>query len=405
VCAGRLRRTAGLGRGAWSVLTRRRAPGHGEISRFPALARAAALGYDGAMPTRRATLAAAAAALPAALHSAAGAPRSLKYLQIGTGHPHANKISVYAESPSWEVVGVVEEDPALRERAGRSETYRDFPFLSLEEGLSVPGLDAVGVQTEVRDLLRYAEVAVDAGFHVHLDKPAGDSMEDYRRIMGKADAAGLVVQMGYMYRFNPAVLLLHRILEAGWLGEVFETHAVMSKVLSERERETLDEFAGGIMFELGCHIIDLTVGVLGAPERVTPYPRRVIDSPGDELLDNMLAVLEYPAATATVRSSGVEVEGFARRHFTVCGTEGTCHIQPLDRPAMTLSLSRERQFPGEDRVYPKGTGEIRFEPPYRRYVGDAEDLARTIRGEQENPYPSSHDLAVQETVLRASTMW
>ncbi len=85
------------------------------------------------------------------------------------------------------------------------------------------------------------------------------------------------------------------------------------------------------MFELGCHIIDLTVGVLGAPQQVTAYPRHSLDA-DDTLLDNMLAVFEYPQATATVKSSALEVEGFDRRHFVVCGTEGTFHIQPLDDP-------------------------------------------------------------------------
>jgi len=157
------------------------------------------------------------------------------------------------------------------------------------------------------------------------------------------------------------------------------------------------------MFELGCHIIDLTVGVLGRPDKVTSYPRRVIESEDDTLVDNMLAVFEYPGATATVRSTALEVEGFSRRHFAVCGTEGTFHIQPLDRPTVQLSLSQERQFPGETKVYSKGRSEIQFDP-YERYVGDAADLAATVRGEKENAFPSSHDLAVQAAVLEASAM-
>ena len=59
-------------------------------------------------------------------------------------------------------------------------------------------------------------------------------------------------------------------------------------------------------------------------------------------MDNMLAVFEYPNATATVKSSAVEVDGFARRHFVVCGTEGTFHIQPLDDPSARVALSATR---------------------------------------------------------------
>lgn len=358
------------------------------------------------MPTRRQSLAAA-ASLPFALGSVAAREtkkKPLRYLQIGTGHAHADKLSVYRESADWELVGLVEEDPALRAAATKNPRYREIPLLSLEGGLATPDLRVVGVETEVRDLLRYARLGLEAGCHLHLDKPAGASLSEYRDLMKLADAKGLVVQMGYMYRFNPAVQLLHRFLREGCLGEVFETHAVMSKVIPAGDRKKLAEFAGGTMFELGCHLIDLTIGVLGKPEGISPFPRRVLDGTDDTLMDNMLAVMEYPKATATIRTTGLEVEGFSRRQFTVCGTMGTVHIQPLDRPSMTLTLSEDHRFEGEERIFRKGTDTIAFEPPYRRYVGDAAELAAIVRGEKDNPWPSGHDLAVQETVLEAAGM-
>jgi len=317
----------------------------------------------------------------------------IKIGQIGVKHSHAaGKMDVYRENAEYEVVGIVEPDDAAWARAEKSATYQGLKRMSVEELLNVPGLQAVAVETEIKDLLRQAELCVDAGKHVHLDKPAGESLADYRRLMEKADAKNLTVQMGYMFRFNPAVLMLREFLAQGWLGEVFETHAVISKVVGRADREDLLPYPGGILFELGCHVIDLTIGVLGKPQNVTPFARKGADG----LADNMLAVLDYPKAVASVKSSGIEVDGGSRRHFVVCGTEGTFHIQPLDRPAVRLSLSQDRG------AYKKGTREIPFEPPYRRYVGDAIDLAKIIRGEKKSEYPSAHDLAVQETVLRAS---
>jgi predicted dehydrogenase len=147
------------------------------------------------------------------------------------------------------------------------------------------------------------------------------------------------------------------------------------------------------MFELGCHVLDLVIGVLGKPGGVTAFNQH--SSPvRDELLDNMLAVLSYPRASATVRSSAMEVEGFDRRHLVVCGTEGTFHIQPLDDPAARVSLSRAR---GE---YRKGTQDVKF-PKYVRYVDDGADMARVIRGEKAADFSSEHDLTVQETLLKA----
>jgi predicted dehydrogenase len=149
------------------------------------------------------------------------------------------------------------------------------------------------------------------------------------------------------------------------------------------------------MFELGCHIMDLVVGVLGAPDHVTPFAKQVDRS--DRLIDNMLAVFDYPQATATVKTSAVEVEGFARRHFVVCGTAGTFHIQPLDNPQARVALAEPRG------AYRQGYQDIEF-PRFERYVADAADMAQVIRGEKPMSFSYAHDLAVQTAVLKASQM-
>lgn len=325
--------------------------------------------------------------------AAAEAKPRIKVGQIGVGHAHASKLSVYRQSADYEVVGIVEPDDHLRRAAENTAPYQGLTWLTREELLATPGLQAVLIETRVRDLLDNAEVCVNAGKHIHLDKPAGDSLPQLRRILAAAAGQNLLVQMGYMFRYNPAVVLLREFLSNNWLGEVFEVHAVMSKVVDPASRKQLAEYPGGILFELGCHILDLVLGVLGKPEKVTSYNQHSAKN-GDGLLDNMLAVLSYANATATVKSSALEVAGFDRRHLVVCGTEGTFHIQPLDNPSARISLTQAR---GE---YKPGTHEVKF-PKYSRYVGDAADMAAVIRGEKRFAFSADHDLAVQETLLRA----
>ena len=318
----------------------------------------------------------------------------IKYGQIGVGHAHANKMGVYRNSDDYEVVGAVEHDANRRRRAEQSDTYRDLRWMTAEQLLNEPGLQVVGVETEVRDLLDTAEQCIAAGKHIHLDKPAGESLPQFRRILDEAARQHLAVQMGYMYRYNPAVVLLRQFLERGWLGEPFEVHTVMSKLGNEGLRNELIPYKGGTMFELGCHIIDLVVGVLGAPDAVHPFPRHSANA-DDDLLDNMLAVFEYPRATATIRSSVNEVDGFARRHFVVCGSEGTFHIQPLDSPSARVTLRTARG------KYARGYQDVEF-PKYSRYVADAADLARIVRNEKDADFSYEHDYAVQKAVLIAS---
>jgi predicted dehydrogenase len=321
----------------------------------------------------------------------------IKIGQIGVGHAHAaGKMDVYRKSADYEVVGVVEPDAGLRAAAAAQPTYKDLKWMTQQELLNSPGLQAVAVEARVADLLPTAEACIAAGKHIHLDKPPGESLPRFKKLLDEAARKHLVVQLGYMYRYNPAVVFLRDALRKGWLGEPFEVHAVMSKVIGAKQRRELAAFPGGMMFELGCHITDLVVGVLGRPASVTPFKQHAaaID---DKLMDNMLAVLAYPRAIATVKSSAMEVEGFERRHLVVCGSEGTCHIEPLDAPAVRLALSKPRD------KYRQGYQQIPF-GDYPRYAGDAADLARIIRGEKDPDFSYQHDLAVQETLLRACSI-
>jgi predicted dehydrogenase len=346
--------------------------------------------------SRRKVLAAAAAAGTLTALPASAEPNKprIKIGQIGVGHAHATKLSVFRESPDYEVVGIVEPDKELRERAAQQPAFRDLPWITEEQLLNAPGLSAVMVETRVRDLLPTAERCIAAGKHIGLDKPAGESLAQHRKLLDSAEKQKLLVQMGYMYRYSPAVIILRQFLKDGWLGDLFEVDTVMSKVSSDADRRGFAEYPGGIMFELGCHVIDLVIGVLGKADRVHAFARHS-GKQNDGLLDNMLAVFEYPKVTATVRSSCEEVDGGSRRHFVVCGTSGTFHIQPLDSPAIRLTLDRDR---GQ---YKRGTHDIAL-PKFTRYVADAADMARIIRGEKEADFSYSHDFTVQQSVLLAS---
>ena len=337
-----------------------------------------------------------AAGLASGLAHAQGAkPPRIKVGQIGTGHAHAaGKMEALRKSEDYEVVGLVESDPARRAAAEKSPTYRELPWLTEEQLFNVPGLQAVAIETGVKDLLATAARCVAAGKHIHLDKPAGESLPDFKRLLDDATRRRLTVQMGYMFRYNAAFQLCFQLLREGALGEVFSIDTAMSKALGVAERKGLLAYRGGAMFELGCHVIDAVVTVLGRPQKVTPHARQI---GSDGLPDNQLAVLDYDQATVTVRSALVEIEGGARRQFVVCGTRGTFDIRPLEPAAARLALDAPR---GE---YKKGYQDVTFaRSSGGRYGGDFADFAKVIRGEKAFTFTPEHDLAVQETVLLAS---
>lgn len=330
-------------------------------------------------------------------HAAPNAADRIKVGQIGTKHAHASgQIGTCRQLDSmYEVVGVVEPDKARRKQIENHESYRGLPWLAEEQLLNVPGLQAVAVETEVRDLLVTAQRCVDAGMHIHVDKPAGESLVDLLRLHRTAQAKSLTIQMGYMYRYNPAFRFLYEAVGKGWLGDIFEIHGVMSKSVGDMTRRKLAEYQGGSMFELGCHLIDPLLNILGTPENVMSFNRQTRPD-SDVLFDNTFAVFEYPRATASIRSALVEVDGFRRRQFVVCGDEGTIAIRPLEPPVLELTLAR----PTGGRK--KGSHIIELPRVAGRYHGAWMEFAQAIRGEKDFSFSHDHDLAVQRSILVAS---
>jgi predicted dehydrogenase len=324
--------------------------------------------------------------------------RRIKIGQIGTGHGHAaGKLETLLALPDdFEVVGIVESDPKLRQAAEAEKAFRGLPWMTEEQLLNTPGLEAVAVETRNAQLVATAARCVAAGKHVHLDKPAGVSLSSYKKVLDDAQRQKLTIQMGFMFRYNPAFQRCFRAAREGWLGEIFELNGVISKRVEPSRREFVAGSAGGTMFELGCHLIDAMLTLLGRPDKVTPYVRRTRAE--DNLADNQLAVFEYPKAICTIRSSVVEVEGEQRRQFTVCGQQGTVDIKPLEPPTMLLALSEPR---GD---YRRGYQEVTLPTSDGRYHEQLRDFARILRGEKEQEYSPAHDLLVCETTLLASGM-
>jgi predicted dehydrogenase len=149
-----------------------------------------------------------------------------------------------------------------------------------------------------------------------------------------------------------------------------------------------------MMFELGCHLLDGVVALLGAPRKVTPF-LRADGGIADGLADNTVAVFEFDRAAALLESAAMEVEPFPHRNLCVYGTKGSVIIEPLEPPALQLCLSMPVAG------YPKGWQKVPVENR-PRYIADFEELARCIRSGAPLSRTSSHDLAVQDALLRAS---
>lgn len=319
----------------------------------------------------------------------------IKIGQIGIGHNHgAAKMAAVRKFPElFEVVGYAEEDDAWVEKRGDLKAYQGLERLSVDE--IIEKCDAVLIETDVWDLTAAAQKCVDAGKHIHMDKPASGTLEAYKHLLDTAKEKQLVVQLAYMYRYNPAIQKCIELLREGKLGEIYSVNAEMSTFHPREYRQWLTNFGGGIMYILGSHLVDLIVYLLGKPDKITSFLKHTgLD--GIDFADNNLAVLEYENALARVFVSSVEVNGFGRRQFMVSGSKGTVNICPIERPlTMTYSDTSIADATYEDRKiyysFEDNTADGRYDEMMK-------DFYAYIKGIKENPFTYEHDYAVQEVL-------
>lgn len=321
--------------------------------------------------------------------------KKIRLGQIGIGHNHGEaKMLAARKFPElFEIVGYAEENERWIEKRGKSKGYEGLPRMGVEE--LIEKSDAILVESDVWNLTKYAKMCVEAGKHMHMDKPASGTLEEYKYVLDMAKAKNLVVQLGYMYRYNPAVLRCFEHLKNGDLGEIYSINAEMSTFHPVEYKKWLTNFGGGIMYILGSHLVDLIVYMLGEPKRVVSFLKHTgLDEVDFE--DNNLAVLEYDKALARIFVSSVEVNGYGRRQLVVSGSKGTVNICPMENP--TVMTYADTGMDGKTYADVKTTIPFDLNASGSRYDEMMQDFYAYIMGTKQNPFTYEHDYRVQKVL-------
>lgn len=323
----------------------------------------------------------------------------IRMAQYGTKHGHAaGKLQAMLDSPDVDVIGLYEPDAERRAQVQNS----DGPFSQVhwfdneEDLLSDPSILAVASEGKNAESLPQTEALVDAGKHVWYDKPAGEDWPAWQRVIGKAQDRNLLIQMGYMFRYQNGFRQIAEWTHSGLLGDIYCTRAHMSTNVDVSSRAALSVHQGGIFFDLGGHMLDQVVWLMGRPERTTAFLRT--DRPdGPECVDNTLGVLEYERGLAFVDIAAMESRPVARR-FEVYGAKGSAILLEPFEPPFAIRLCLEEPAAGFDagaQVVPVPT-----QSRQQTYEEELVAFVATLRGQQPPDRSPEHELLVQETLLR-----
>lgn len=279
--------------------------------------------------------------------------------------------------PGATLAAVVESDPdVLDTRAdelGMSARYGD-----IHQALDHAHVDAVCITTPTFTHAEIAVAAARAGKHVLCEKPMALTLVEADRMIEEATAAGVVLQIGFMRRFDPAFLEARRLIEAGRIGRPMVIRS-LTRGPGLPPRWACDpRRSNGMLAEVNSHDFDAVRWMAGA--EVTRVYAETAATKRPDLLEEFPEF--YDAATVTLRladGSLAMIEGACPVDYgydarmEVLGTEGVLRIGDLDHGAVvtcTRSLGVHSA--------PFASWRDRFR---EAYIAEARHFAARVRGE------------------------
>jgi predicted dehydrogenase len=168
---------------------------------------------------------------------------------------------------------------------------------SAEELFAAAGKhDLVVVAAPNRHHASLALDAIGAGLSVVVDKPLAAGIEDGERIAAAARAADVVATVFHNRRWDGDFLTLRKLVSDGSLGDLHRLESRFERwrpeVDAERWREAGDPAdAGGMLFDLGPHLIDQALELLGPASSVYAEVREL--RAGARVDDDFFLALEH----------------------------------------------------------------------------------------------------------------
>ena len=143
---------------------------------------------------------------------------------------------------------------------------------SFEEMLENPAIDIIDICTPNMYHTPLALAALRAGKHVICEKPLAPTPEEIRKLIAARDASGKELMTAQHFRFAGASQALKREIEAGALGDIYHARGWMLRRNAFLPTPTFvykKNAGGGACIDIGVHILDLTLWLMGNPKPVS----------------------------------------------------------------------------------------------------------------------------------------
>lgn len=260
------------------------------------------------------------------------------------GRVHANSLAHHV--PYGRLVAVVDSDAAARARVSE-EFGAQQDFETVDQALDWGEFDAVVITTPTFTHCDFAVAAAAAGKHVFCEKPMALSLAQCDAMIEAAESAGVVLQIGFMRRFDPEFQAAHARIVAGEIGR-----PMMIKSLTHGPGLPPPwawdlTLSNGMVAEVNSHDWDCMRWLMGAnPERVYAEILNAKGAARDvthpDFYDNVLVTVRFDDGTLGNLSGICPCDYGYDARVEIVGDKGIMQVGELKGQAVVVCTDRER---------------------------------------------------------------
>lgn len=198
--------------------------------------------------------------------------RKLKVALIGAGGiARGAHMGSYSRMDNVEVVAIcdikIEKAEKLAEEYGVPQVYKDYHDL-----FEIPELDAVDICTPNYLHSEIAVAALERGLHVFCEKPDAVNSAEAEKMKAAAQRSGKILMVMRNNRYMQVSSFLKKYIEEGRMGEIYAARCGWQRRRGIPGKggwfTTKEKSGGGPLIDLGVHMIDLSVWLMGNPRPV-----------------------------------------------------------------------------------------------------------------------------------------
>jgi predicted dehydrogenase len=326
---------------------------------------------------------------------------------VGIGTWGRNLVSsVQGKSDAIRFIAGATGTPARAEEFCRQH---DIPlFDSYEKILKEKSVQAVVLATPHSLHAGQIAAAAAAGKHVFVEKPLALSREEAERAVAACAANGVVLAVGYNWRFQPALREIKAMLGDGRLGKLVHIEGNFCgpsayRFKREHWRQDRDEAPAGGMTGRGVHVVDAMLYLAGRVETVVAQSRRLVQDFGVDDTTSMLFGFQgggfQGGPTGYLGTFIATAETWRLQVFGSKGWAEVGDVEHLTTWDLRVCLLDEKD------LFKKGKPETMTFPPTSTERAELEHFARAAAERRALAVPGGdeeHNAAVFEAIVRSA---